>query len=54
MLFTSAVVPPIEKRLSTSLSSFTSRIDAMEDKLAGGCDEFLGQAKAYLDLEGKR
>lgn len=31
-----------------------SRIDQMEGKLAGDCDEFLGQAKAYLDLEGKR
>ncbi|MFA4952678.1 MAG: hypothetical protein WC584_00480 [Candidatus Pacearchaeota archaeon] len=31
-----------------------SRVDQMEDKIIGGCDEFLGQAKAYLDLEGKR
>ena len=31
-----------------------SRIDAMEGKLAGDCDEFLAQAKGYLDLEGKR
>jgi len=31
----------------------TSNIDQMESKLAGDCDEFLGQAKAYLDLEGK-
>lgn len=31
-----------------------SRIDQMEDKLAGKCDEFLNQAKAYLDLEGKK
>ena len=23
-------------------------------KIAGDCDEFLAQAKAYLDLEGKR
>jgi len=30
------------------------RIDQMEDKLISDCDEFLGQAKAYLDLEGKR
>ena len=32
----------------------TSRIDQMEGKLVEACDEFLGQAKAYLDLEGKR
>ena len=31
-----------------------SRIEEYEDKLAGSCDEFLNQAKAYLDLEGKR
>mgnify|MGYP001558693426 CR=1 FL=1 len=31
-----------------------SRIDQMEDKLIADCDEFLAQAKAYLDLEGKR
>lgn len=31
-----------------------SRIDQFEDKLFGNCDEFLGQAKAYLALEGKR
>ncbi|MDO8528908.1 MAG: hypothetical protein Q7S06_03390 [Nanoarchaeota archaeon] len=31
-----------------------SRIDQYEDKLVGDCDEFLNQAKAYLDLEGKR
>ena len=31
----------------------TSRIDQMEEKLIGDCDEFLAQAKAYLDLEGK-
>jgi len=31
-----------------------SRIDQFEEKLFGDCDEFLGQAKAYLDLEGKR
>ena len=31
-----------------------SRIDQMEDKIIGDCDEFLMQAKAYLDLEGKR
>ena len=32
----------------------TSRIEQFEDKIIGACDEFLGQAKAYLDLEGKR
>lgn len=32
----------------------TSRIEEFEDKLASDCDEFLSQAKAYLDLEGKR
>ncbi|MGD9276731.1 MAG: hypothetical protein PVJ67_06175 [Candidatus Pacearchaeota archaeon] len=31
-----------------------SRIDQFEGKLAGDCDDFLGQAKAYLDLEGKK
>jgi len=31
-----------------------SRIDQFEDKVTGDCDEFLGQAKAWLDLEGKR
>jgi len=31
-----------------------SRIEEYEDKLAGACDEFLSQAKAYLDLEGKK
>ena len=32
----------------------TSRIREFEEKLIGDCDEFLAQAKAYLDLEGKR
>jgi len=32
----------------------TSRVEQFEDKLAGDCDEFISQAKAYLDLEGKR
>lgn len=32
----------------------TSRIDQFEEKLIGDCDEFLSQAKAYLDLEGKK
>jgi len=31
-----------------------SRIEQFELKLIGDCDEFLGQAKAFLDLEGKR
>lgn len=31
-----------------------SRIDQFEDKVMEECDEFLAQAKAYLDLEGKR
>jgi len=31
-----------------------SRVKQFEDKLAADCDEFLNQAKAYLDLEGKK
>lgn len=31
-----------------------SRIEQMEGKIISDCDEFLAQAKAYLDLEGKR
>lgn len=31
-----------------------SRIDEFEGRLAGQCDTFLAQAKAYLDLEGRR
>lgn len=31
-----------------------TRIDQLEAKLIGDSDEFLGQAKAWLDLEGKR
>jgi len=31
-----------------------SRIDEFEDRIANQCDEFLGQAKAYLDLEGRK
>lgn len=31
-----------------------SRIEQFEDKLINDCDEFLNQAKAYLDLEGKK
>ena len=32
----------------------TSRIEEFMGKVAGECDEFLEQSKAYLDLEGKR
>lgn len=31
-----------------------ARVEEYEGKLAQDCDEFLSQAKAYLDLEGKR
>jgi len=31
-----------------------SRVMEFETKLAEDCDEFLNQAKAYLDLEGKK
>jgi hypothetical protein len=31
-----------------------SRIKQVEDKIIGDSDEFLGQAKAYLDIEGKK
>ncbi len=31
-----------------------SRISEYEGKIFGDCDEFLSQAKAYLDLEGKK
>ena len=31
-----------------------SRILEYEGKVAGACDEFLTQSKAYLDLEGKK
>jgi len=31
-----------------------SRINQYEDKIISACDGFLSQAKAYLDLEGKR
>jgi len=31
-----------------------SRIEEFKGKIAGSCDEFLSQAKSYLDLEGKR
>ncbi len=31
-----------------------SRIDQYEGKIVGMCDEFLSQAKAFLDLTGKR
>ena len=31
-----------------------SNKDPAKEKLIGDCDEFLSQAKAYLDLEGKK
>jgi hypothetical protein len=31
-----------------------ARVEQMQGKVASGCDEFLAQAKSYLDLEGKR
>jgi hypothetical protein len=31
-----------------------SRIEQMEDKIVGDLNEFLEQAKAYLDLEGRK
>ncbi len=31
-----------------------ARIEHYEDKIISDCDEFLSQAKAYLDLEGKK
>ncbi len=31
-----------------------SRVEEMEDKLADKCDDFLNQAKAWLDLEGRK
>ena len=31
-----------------------SRVEQFKDKIVEKCDEFLSQAKAYLDLEGKR
>ena len=31
-----------------------ARIEEFEARIAGYCDEFLSQAKAFLDLEGKR
>lgn len=31
-----------------------STIEQLENKLVSHCDGFLGEAKAYLDLEGKR
>jgi hypothetical protein len=30
------------------------RVKEFEDKLSGACDEFLGQAKAFLDIIGQR
>lgn len=31
-----------------------SRVEEFEDKLAGKCDDFLGQAKAFLDISGQK
>ena len=31
-----------------------SKIEKIEEKLIGDCNEFLGQAKSYLDLEGRK
>jgi hypothetical protein len=31
-----------------------ARVEQFEEKLTEDCDEFLNQAKAYLDLEGKK
>jgi hypothetical protein len=31
-----------------------ARVEQMQEKIISGCDEFLAQAKAYLDLEGKK
>jgi len=31
-----------------------SRVEQFEEKIIGDADEFLSQAKAYLDLEGKK
>ena len=31
-----------------------ARVEQFEEKIMEDCDEFLSQAKAYLDLEGKR
>ena len=33
---------------------YPEKIEKIEEKLISDCDEFLGQAKSYLDLEGKR
>ncbi len=35
-------------------SVIPSRVEQFQDKIIGDCDEFLSQAKAYLDLIGKR
>jgi len=31
-----------------------SRVEEFEDKLVDTCNDFLGQAKSYLDIEGKK
>lgn len=35
-------------------SVIAARVEEFKGKIAGDCDEFLSQAKAYLDLIGKR
>lgn len=35
-------------------STIASRIEQFQEKIISDCDEFLAQAKAYLDLIGKR
>ncbi len=35
-------------------SVIPARVDQFQEKIIGDCDEFLAQAKAYLDLVGKR
>lgn len=32
----------------------SGRVKEFEDKLAGACDEYLGQTKAFLDISGNR
>jgi len=32
----------------------TSRVEEFEDKVSSACEDFLSQAKAYLDLEAKK
>jgi len=35
-------------------SVIASRVEQLQEKIISECDEFLSQAKAYLDLTGKR